>query len=128
MTGDGRTIVGVGTNPLGDQEAWRAVLPENLFAPVYTGPASFSGQADVPLNFRLNLFAPDVSDQDSATQQFQVRLIGNVPAGAALDPFGFFSWTPTTSDIGVHQLTVRLYDNGVPSRFSEFLLEVTVTA
>ncbi|MEK6801410.1 MAG: putative Ig domain-containing protein [Nitrospirota bacterium] len=128
MTGDGRTIVGTGTNPLGDQEAWRAVLPENLFAPQYAGSTSFSGQADNPLTFRLNLFAPDVSDQDSATQQFQVRLIGNVPAGATLDPFGFFSWTPTTSDIGVHQLTVRLYDNGVPSRFSEFQIDVTVTA
>ena len=128
MTGDGRTIVGTGTNPLGDQEAWRAVLPENLFAPQYAGSTSFSGQADNPLTFRLNLFAPDVSDQDSATQQFQVRLIGNVPAGATLDPFGFFSWTPTMSDIGAHQLTVRLYDNGVPSRFSEFQIDVTVTA
>ncbi len=87
ISADGRTIVGEAFNPQGDIEAWRAVLPENAFAPEFV----------------------------------------DVPSGVvSLD--SFFSWTPTSDDVGDHVFTVRAYDNGVPSRFTDVQFTIIVTA
>lgn len=122
VSADGRTIVGEGTNPAGNQEGWRVVLPINAGAPVFnTVPVGlYTVQTGQPLSFTVSAFDPD-------GQLVQYRLLGNAPTGVNFLG-GDFSWTPSNDDVGSHSFTIRAYDNGVPSRFIDTQFTITVTA
>lgn len=124
ISADGRTIVGEAFNPQGDIEAWRAVLPVNAFAPVFnTVPVgNYQVQAGQNISFVIS-----ATDDDTPSQLVQYRLLGNVPSGVTLNG-GTFSWDPTTGDVGDHDFTIRAYDSGVPSRFTDVQFSITVTA
>ncbi len=120
ISADGRTLVGVGTNPLGYQEAWRVVLPEN-HAPVLAPIAEQVLTEGQPLGF--NAIATD----EDAGQQLTYSLVGQVPAGVTIDPeTGLVVWTTVVGDAGSHSFTVRVADNGVPARSNEQTVNVTV--
>ena len=54
-------------------------------------------------------------DSDLPEQVISFNLQPGSPAGAAIDPSsGLFTWTPTTAQIGTHNMTVRATDNGTP--------------
>jgi hypothetical protein len=124
ISADGRTIVGEAFNPQGDIEVWRAVLPENAFSPEFiTVPVgNYQVQAGQEISFNFS-----ANDFDSPAQLVNFRLMGNVPTGVVWLN-SFFSWTPTNDDVGDHVFTVRAYDNGVPSRFTDVQFSITVTA
>ena len=120
ITADGRTIVGEGTNPDGDQEGWRVVLPINAAAPFFdTVPAGlYTVQTGQPITFTASAFDPD-------GQLVQYRLLGNVPIGVNFLG-GDFSWTPTADDVGDHAFVIRAYDSGVPSRYTDSPFTISV--
>ena len=73
------------------------------------------------------LFNLSAQDLDVPAQPVNFRLIGSGPL--RVDFAGnVFSWTPTTDDIGSHSFVIRVYDNGVPSRFIDTQFMITVTA
>ncbi|HEU0009129.1 MAG TPA: putative Ig domain-containing protein, partial [Verrucomicrobiae bacterium] len=60
-------------------------------------------------------FTAMATDSDLPAQLISFSLAPGFPAGAGIDPSsGLFTWTPTTSQIGTHNLTVRATDNGTP--------------
>jgi probable HAF family extracellular repeat protein len=124
ISADGRTLVGVGTNPQGYEEAWRVVLPENAFAPEFGSVPVGNYQVQAGQNISFSISA---TDADSPSQLVLYRLIGNVPAGVSLLSDGTFSWDPTTDDLGDYAFTIRAYDSGVPSRFTDATFTITVT-
>jgi hypothetical protein len=123
MSADGRTIVGVGANPQGDTEAWRTVLPENARAPEFVNAPASSYQVQAEQNLSFTVSATD----GDANQLVLYRLLGSVPPGV-LFTGDTFSWTPTTVDLGDHVFTLRAYDDGLPSRFTDVQFTITVTA
>ena len=124
ISADGRTIVGEGINPQGDQEGWRVVLPVNAFAPEFLNMPVGVYEVQAGQNVLFDLSAQDL---DVPAQSVNFRLIGSVPAGVDFTG-NVFSWTPTTDDIGSHSFVIRVYDNGVPSRFIDTQFMITVTA
>ena len=123
ISADGRTIVGEAFNPQGDVEAWRAVLPVNAFAPEFVNAPANNYQVQAGQNISFTVSATD----GDANQFVLYRLLGNVPLGVAFNG-GTLSWDPTSADIGDHPFTIRAYDNGVPSRFTDAQFTITVTA
>ena len=124
ISSDGRTIVGEGTNPQGDQEAWRVVLPVNAFAPEFLTMPVGAHEVQEGQSVSFNVSA---EDRDAPGQSVNLRMIGIVPAGVDFSG-NLFSWIPTTDDIGSHSFTIRAYDNGVPSRYIDTQFTITVTA
>jgi Putative Ig domain. len=61
------------------------------------------------------------SDIDLPAQTLTYSLTGVVPSGATINPSsGAFSWTPTAAQGGhIYTLTVRITDDGIPSKFAE---------
>jgi hypothetical protein len=61
------------------------------------------------------------SDIDLPAQTLTYSLTGVVPSGATINPStGAFSWTPTAAQGGhIYTLTVRVTDDGSPSKFAE---------
>jgi hypothetical protein len=66
------------------------------------------------------LAADDVDAGDTATFSLVTG-----PVGATVTPAGVFSWTPTASQVGVHQITVRVTDSGNATSQTSFTVTVT---
>jgi hypothetical protein len=97
-----------GNPPLSSTQTFTiTVLPPNQ-PPVL---AAISNQVIVPsLTLWLTNTATD-SDQDGLS----FSLGAGAPTNAVLDPVtGVFTWTPNTGQLGNHQLTVNVTDNGSP--------------
>ena len=123
ISADGRTIVGEGTNPDGNQEAWRVVLPVNAVAPIFNTVPVGGYQVQVGQNISFRISATD----GDLNQSVQYRLLGNIPTSLIFTGVEF-SWSPMIDDVGDHVFTIRAYDNGVPSRFTDVQFTITVTA
>ena len=70
------------------------------------------------------------TDPDQPANKLTYQIVGDVPAGAAIDPAtGNFSWTPTSEQAGqTFTLTIRVTDDGQPSLSDETQFRVEVTA
>jgi hypothetical protein len=55
-------------------------------------------------------FTATASDPNAPPQTLTFSLAGTVPMGASITPGGLFSWTPTSGQIGMPTLTVRVTD------------------
>ncbi len=78
---------------------------------------------------QLLTFTAIATDADVPANALSFSLQGTVPAGVAIDPTtGVLTWTPMPAQVGSHQITVRVTDNGSPSLFDEHVMSVTVTA
>lgn len=90
----------------------------------------------------LVTFQAAATDLDLPAQSLRFRLVGNVPAGATVDPVtGTFRWQPAEfAPASVNPITLEVFDNGSPSladqqtftivvrkRASDFRLEVGST-
>ena len=104
-------------------EAWRAVLPVNASAPEFNTLPGGNYQMQAGQNISFNFSATD-GDLD---QFVQYRLIGNIPSTVTFAGVEF-SWTPTIDEVGEYAFTIRAYDNGVPSRYTDSQFTITVTA
>jgi uncharacterized repeat protein (TIGR01451 family) len=75
---------------------------------------ALSGELMASINSPFS-FTPSVSDADAPPQSLTYRLSG-APTGATINPTtGFFSWTPTAQQVGLHTFTITVSDNGSPS-------------
>ncbi len=72
--------------------------------------------------------AAAASDPDLPPQSLTYALIGNIPAGASIDPAtGLLSWIPIESQgPGNFELTVQVTDNGLPPASSTRVFQVRV--
>ncbi|MFO0905559.1 MAG: right-handed parallel beta-helix repeat-containing protein [Pirellulales bacterium] len=67
------------------------------------------------------------SDADIPVNQLTFTLAAGAPAGATIHAAtGAFSWTPTEAQVGDHSITVRVADNGTPSRSNTTTFVVSV--
>ncbi|MBS0172773.1 MAG: putative Ig domain-containing protein [Nitrospira sp.] len=110
LSADGRVIVGNGTNPLGQSEGWRVVLPATIpenQAPVLDPIGNHSVNEGSPLTFAAT------ATDSSPYQTLTYSLTGTVPSGAAIDPAtGVFTWTPTEAQgPGTYTFEVVVSDN-----------------
>ncbi len=111
-----------GTPALSGFETITVTVNEVNLAPTLTpiGPKS------VLLGNTLN-FTATATDPDLPANVLSFSLGAGAPAGASIDAVtGAFSWTPTAAQGGVHSITVRVTDNGVPSYSDEETITVTV--
>lgn len=78
---------------------------------------------------QLLTFASSGTDpSDLPANSLTYSLIG-APVGASIDPgTGAFSWTPLALQVGVHNFTVRVTDDGTPNLFADQPVQVTVLA
>ena len=78
------------------------------------------------------LFDAAATDADVPANGLTFSLDAGAPAGAVIDPnTGVFSWTPTEVDgPGLHSITVRVTDNGIPALddFETIAITVNVSA
>ena len=71
-------------------------------------------------------FTASATDADLPAQTLTFSL-ENAPEGAAIDPAtGEFSWTPTTAQVGVHEVTVKVCDNFDPAACATRVVKITV--
>jgi len=68
------------------------------------------------------------ADADLPANGFAFSLDGNEPSGAAINSqTGQFTWTPMTEqDLGIHDVTVWVTDDGTPQQSSEVSFRITV--
>ena len=70
-------------------------------------------------------FSAAASDPDGNGLTF--ALGDDAPPGATIDPStGAFTWTPGPSDVGTHQVTIRVTDDGTPSMEDVETITITV--
>jgi hypothetical protein len=70
-------------------------------------------------------FTATATDPDAGTT-LVFSLTGTIPAGAAIDATGHFSWTPTAAQVGSHTFNVRVSD-GVLSDSKPITINVAYT-
>jgi hypothetical protein len=71
-------------------------------------------------------FQATATDVDLPANALTFSLVG-APAGAVIAAGGAFSWTPDGGQVGSHTFTVKVTDNGTPSRSDEQEITVTVS-
>ena len=71
-------------------------------------------------------FTGSPTDPDIPANALSFSLGAGAPAGASITAGGAFTWTPTAAQAGVHSITVRVTDNGVPPLWDEETITVTV--
>ncbi|HKX62562.1 MAG TPA: lamin tail domain-containing protein [Verrucomicrobiae bacterium] len=72
-------------------------------------------------------FDAGATDADLPLQVLGYSLVPPFPAEAIVDAAsGHFSWTPTAADVGVHQIVVRVADDGVPPMLATDAFNVVV--
>jgi len=61
-------------------------------------------------------FTATATDSDLPANSLAFSLAAGAPAGASINPAtGQFAWSPTLAQAGIHNITVRVTDNGTPS-------------
>jgi uncharacterized protein (UPF0179 family) len=111
-----------GSPALSDFETITVSVSEVNVAPVLApiGPQS------VLLGNTLT-FTASATDPDLPANALSLSLDAGAPAGASINSAtGAFTWTPTAAQAGVHSITVRVSDNGVPSLSDAETITVTV--
>ena len=77
-------------------------------------------------------FTASANDSDSPAQHLTFSIDGGAPTGATIDPAtGHFQWALSESvTLGTHEITIRVTDDGSPSRddFETILVDVTSAA
>jgi len=110
-----------GIAPLSDSALITIVVNESNAAPVLamTNRQAMLGE--------IVSFTPQATDLDLPPQMISFELLGNSPAGAALNSTnGVFSWTANL--LGTNTFTVRATDNGIPAQSSTNTFDIIVTA
>lgn len=104
------------TPPLTDSTSFTVEVLEANLPPVLTLPAAIAQQTIQIEDGQLLDFTATASDPDIPANNLTFGFVGSFPLGATLDPVtGEFDWIPTVDQLGLHAITIEVYDDGVPS-------------
>jgi hypothetical protein len=92
-------------------------------APSIVNPGSQTVQFGTPINFTVSASDPD-QPQQTLTFSLDTALAGATIDGAS----GAFSWTPSSTQVGVNAIRVRVTDNGAPPLSATADFSITVTS
>ena len=109
--GDHTITVQVTDGSLTDSETLTVTVNEVNVAPVLNTIDDQTVNELVELTFTATASDTDVVDNVVNTLIFS--LDGTVPSGAAITSAGVFTWTPTESQVGSHDITVQVTDGSL---------------
>jgi hypothetical protein len=108
-------IVKVYDGSLSDEEEITVTVNEVNIAPVL----ALIGDASTTCGGTIS-FTAIATDEDLPANTLTYSIEGSIPSGATLNSTtGAFSWSPTAEQLGSHQFTIRVTDNGAPALFHE---------
>ena len=109
--GDHTITVQVTDGSLTDSETLTVTVNEVNVAPVLNAIGDQTVNELVELTFTATASDTDVVDNVVNTLTFSFD--GTVPSGAAITSAGVFTWTPTESQVGSHDITVQVTDGSL---------------
>ena len=109
--GDHTITVQVTDGSLTDSETLTVTVNEVNVAPVLNAIGDKGTSELVELTFTATASDTDVVDNVVNTLTFSFD--GTVPSGAAITDDGNFTWTPTESQVGSHDITVQVTDGSL---------------
>ena len=109
--GDHTITVQVTDGSLTDSETLTVTVNEVNVAPVLSAIGDKGTSKLVELTFMATASDTDVVDNLANTLTF--LLDGTFPSGAAITSAGVFTWTPTESQVGSHDITVQVTDGSL---------------
>ena len=109
--GDHTITVQVTDGSLTDSETLTVTVNEVNVAPVLNTIGDQTANEFVELTFTAT--ASDTDVVGNAVNTLTFLLDGTVPTGAAITPAGVFTWTPTESQVGPHDITVQVTDGSL---------------
>ena len=109
--GDHTITVQVTDGSLTDSETLTVTVNEVNVAPVLNAIGDKGTSELVELTFTATASDTDVVDKVVNTLTFSFD--GTVPSGAAITDDGNFTWTPTESQVGSHDITVQVTDGSL---------------
>ena len=109
--GDHTITVQVTDGSLTDSETLTVTVNEVNVAPVLNAIGDKGTSELVELTFTATASDTDVVDNVVNTLTFSFD--GTVPSGAAITSAGVFTWTPTESQVGSHDITVQVTDGSL---------------
>lgn len=112
-----------GSPVLSDFETISVTVLETNNAPVLNPIGNKSGAEGA-----LITFTATAVDSDAPAQTLTFTLDAGAPAGASLTTGGVFTWTPNEAQgPGTYPVTVRVTDNGSPTRSASETIQISVT-
>ena len=109
--GDHTITVQVTDGSLTDSETLTVTVNEVNVAPVLNAIGDKGTSELVELTFTAT--ASDTDVVDNVVNALTFSLDGTVPLGAAITSAGVFTWTPTESQVGSHDITVQVTDGSL---------------
>ena len=109
--GDHTITVQVTDGSLTDSETLTVTVNEVNVAPVLNAIGDKGTSELIELTFTATASDTDVVDNLANTLTF--LLDGTFPSGAAITSAGVFTWTPTESQVGSHDITVQVTDGSL---------------
>ena len=109
--GDHTITVQVTDGSLTDSETLTVTVNEVNVAPVLNAIGDKGTSKLVELTFTAT--ASDTDVVDNVVNALTFSLDGTVPLGAAITSAGVFTWTPTESQVGSHDITVQVTDGSL---------------
>ena len=109
--GDHTITVQVTDGSLTDSETLTVTVNEVNMAPMLDAIGDKGTSKLVELAFTATASDTDVVDNVANTLTFSFD--GTVPSGAAITSAGVFTWTPTESQVGSHDITVQVTDGSL---------------
>ena len=109
--GDHTITVQVTDGSLTDSETLTVTVNEVNVAPALNTIGDRTVNEFVELTFTATALDTDVVDKVVNTLTFS--LDGTVPSGAVITSAGVFTWTPTESQVGPHDITVQVTDGSL---------------
>ncbi|MFN8122181.1 MAG: Ig domain-containing protein [Thermoleophilia bacterium] len=103
------------------ERAFTVKVAEVNRAPVLAPIADQQARAGAAMTVVAVASDPDIPEN-------LLRFSVDGPAGMTVDDSGTLTWTPGDADVGPHQVTVRVLDDGAPRKQDERTFTVTVTA
>jgi len=114
------TVTDDASPALSASQSFTVDVAANNVAPVITSPANTSGNESQPYTYDVE--ATDFNSNDTLSYAFTTG-----PAGMSIDSLtGVISWTPTSGQVGVNAVTVRVSDDATPSLSATQSFNVTV--
>ena len=101
-----------------DSETVTVVVNDVNVAPVIDPISEYFVYWDEEMSFTAT-----ANDADLPVNTLSFSLMG-APSGASITSGGYFTWTPSSSQIGEYSFTVRVEDDGLPPMYDE--QEVTI--
>lgn len=115
-------LVGEDDPPLlSSQKQFTITVAETNTAPVLGAITPKSGTEGTLISFQCS-----ATDSDIPAQALTYSLPGSPPTGAEITSGGLFTWTPSESQAGNYNITIRVTDNGDTPLYHERVVAFTI--